>query len=182
MWAYTYKSSEIPKRDEWDKAHTTSELRHHREKLPDRHPMHEISERTPLDGLLHFSMYYRDPKEKWSEGRVVLLGDSCHATLPFVGQGANMAVEDAYVLAQSFVRSDFEIGAAFHDYFERRFKRTKDVVESAKTIGTMIHGGGLVAETLRRWILPRLITSKSFTDFASRSFYKNAPVELPPKI
>ena len=40
-----------------------------------------------------------DPMERWSVGRVTLLGDACHPTLPFLGQGAVMALEDAYVLA-----------------------------------------------------------------------------------
>ena len=37
--------------------------------------------------------------ERWSKGRATLLGDSAHAMLPYLGQGAGMAIEDGYVLA-----------------------------------------------------------------------------------
>ena len=46
-----------------------------------------------------WAMYDRDPLERWTEGRVTLLGDAAHAMLPFFAQGAAQAVEDALVLA-----------------------------------------------------------------------------------
>jgi len=39
--------------------------------------------------------------EAWSKGRITLLGDACHATLPFLAQGANHAIEDGLVLARA---------------------------------------------------------------------------------
>jgi salicylate hydroxylase len=44
-------------------------------------------------------MYDRDPLERWTEGRITLLGDSAHAMLPFFAQGAAQAIEDGFVLA-----------------------------------------------------------------------------------
>jgi salicylate hydroxylase len=35
----------------------------------------------------------------WTKGRITLLGDACHPTLPYLGQGAVMAIEDAYIIA-----------------------------------------------------------------------------------
>ena len=46
-----------------------------------------------------WAMMVRGPMPRWSEGRVTLLGDACHPTLPFLGQGGVMAIEDGYVLA-----------------------------------------------------------------------------------
>ena len=46
-----------------------------------------------------WALYDRDPLARWSVGRATLLGDSAHAMLPYLGQGAAMAIEDAYVLA-----------------------------------------------------------------------------------
>ena len=43
----------------------------------------------------------RAPLERWSLGRVGLLGDACHPTLPMLAQGAVMALEDGYVLARA---------------------------------------------------------------------------------
>jgi salicylate hydroxylase len=47
-----------------------------------------------------WAIYDRDPLERWTNGRVALLGDAAHAMLPFFAQGAAQAIEDAYVLAQ----------------------------------------------------------------------------------
>jgi salicylate hydroxylase len=47
-----------------------------------------------------WAMYDRDPLERWTKGRVALLGDAAHAMLPFFAQGAAQALEDAFVLAE----------------------------------------------------------------------------------
>jgi salicylate hydroxylase len=46
-----------------------------------------------------WAMYDRDPLERWTDGRITLLGDAAHAMLPFFAQGAAQAIEDAVVLA-----------------------------------------------------------------------------------
>src|SRR5262249_56811642 len=59
-----------------------------------------------------WALYDRDPLERWSKGRATLLGDSAHAMLPYLGQGAAMAIEDACVLAGSIARSADDLDAA----------------------------------------------------------------------
>ena len=46
-----------------------------------------------------WALYDRDPLERWTDGRVTLLGDAAHAMLPFFAQGAAQAIEDAQALA-----------------------------------------------------------------------------------
>ena len=53
-----------------------------------------------IDVPYKWAMLGREPLERWSVGRVSLLGDACHPTLPFLAQGANMAIEDGMVLAR----------------------------------------------------------------------------------
>jgi salicylate hydroxylase len=48
-----------------------------------------------------WALMLRPPMPQWSKGRVTLLGDACHPTLPMLAQGAVMALEDALVLARS---------------------------------------------------------------------------------
>jgi salicylate hydroxylase len=60
-------------------------------------------------------VYDKDPIEKWSEGRVVLLGDAAHPMSPMNGQGANQAIQDAGALAEA-LKSTKELGAALLAY------------------------------------------------------------------
>jgi 2-polyprenyl-6-methoxyphenol hydroxylase-like FAD-dependent oxidoreductase len=69
----------------------------------------------------------------WHKGRVVLLGDSVHATTPHLGQGGGMAIEDAVVLAEEIARYDTP-DDAFEAYRARRFERCRFVVEKSLEI------------------------------------------------
>ncbi len=82
----------------------------------------------PLEALIQ-------PKGKWVKGRVVLVGDSAHATTPHLASGAGMAVEGAVVLAQELSKEGQSIDAALAAYVERRHERCRDVVESGVEIG-----------------------------------------------
>lgn len=53
------------------------------------------------DSPFLWGLYDRPPLEFWCRGRVGLLGDACHPTLPFMAQGAALAMEDAWVLARA---------------------------------------------------------------------------------
>ena len=55
---------------------------------------------TRRDGCNTWALFDRPPMPRWSDHRVTLLGDACHAALPFMAQGAAMAMEDAAVLAR----------------------------------------------------------------------------------
>lgn len=59
-----------------------------------------IVERAPPEGCFRWALFDRDPLPCWSLGVTTLLGDACHPTLPFMAQGACMAIEDAAVLAE----------------------------------------------------------------------------------
>ncbi|KAI8616001.1 hypothetical protein BC830DRAFT_1119887 [Chytriomyces sp. MP71] len=51
------------------------------------------------DSVIRVGLRARAPLEKWSEGKIVLLGDAAHPPVPYIGQGAMQAIEDAGVLA-----------------------------------------------------------------------------------
>ncbi|HJQ58233.1 MAG TPA: FAD-dependent monooxygenase [Vineibacter sp.] len=70
----------------------------------------------------------RDPLERWGEGNVVLLGDSCHPMTPYMAQGAAMAIEDAAILSRCLNGIEREgIAQALRRYEATRRDRTARV-------------------------------------------------------
>lgn len=70
----------------------------------------------------------RNPLERWSVGRIALLGDAAHAMLPFFAQGAAQALEDACVLAACLQRADrASVPAALQRYEALRRPRASQV-------------------------------------------------------
>jgi 6-hydroxynicotinate 3-monooxygenase len=66
------------------------------------------------------------PVDTWSKGRLVLLGDACHAMMPYMASGAAMAMEDAAVLARCLVQLT-DHAAAFALYQTSRMPRVSKV-------------------------------------------------------
>ena len=77
------------------------------------------------EATLHkWALYRRPTIKKWHSDRLVLLGDSCHATLPFLAQGAALAIEDAAVLANCLSEGE-NSKEAFSFYQRLRERRVK---------------------------------------------------------
>jgi 2-polyprenyl-6-methoxyphenol hydroxylase-like FAD-dependent oxidoreductase len=70
----------------------------------------------------------------WYKGRVVVLGDAAHATIPQLGSGAALAIEDAVVLAEEIQRGG-DVSDIFDAYMKRRFDRCMMVVNASETLG-----------------------------------------------
>lgn len=82
---------------------------------------------------------FRHPVARtWTAGRLALLGDAAHPTLPFLAQGANMALEDAFVLTRCLAEtSDTE--AALARYEALRRPRTARIVQAAEDNAAHYH-------------------------------------------
>ncbi len=74
------------------------------------------------DTVLKSALYERDPLPQWSKGRVTLMGDASHPMLPFMAQGAGMAIEDGVVLGRCLVGDEPE--AELRRYEQARQDRT----------------------------------------------------------
>jgi salicylate hydroxylase len=94
----------------------------------------------------------REPARVWSKGRVTLLGDAAHPTLQYMAQGANMAIEDAVVLAAYAKISGWDFERAFRRYQDERYLRTARVQITSRYYGDIYHAAGVVRE-LRNWIV-----------------------------
>lgn len=83
-----------------------------------------------IDTPFKWALMQRAPMERWSEGRVSLLGDACHPTLPFLAQGAVMALEDGFILARALA-AETDIAQALSRYEDARKERTRRIVQGA---------------------------------------------------
>lgn len=92
---------------------------------PEVHALLDRVERVGLWGL------FRHPvAPQWSQGRGVLMGDAAHPTLPFLAQGANMALEDAWVLADALQGAE-TVAEGFAAYQSRRRDRCARIIKAA---------------------------------------------------
>ncbi len=79
------------------------------------------------DRYLKWALLDRDPLPRWSQGCATLLGDAAHPMLPYLAQGACMAIEDGYAVAASLDRHPGDIARALQDYDAARRQRTARV-------------------------------------------------------
>lgn len=96
----------------------------------------------------------REPATRWTDGRVALLGDAAHPMVPALGQGANMALEDAAVLAEALAAtvvagSGVTMPEALAGYARERVERTAAVVLQSRRQGSVDQGAGEEAESRR---------------------------------
>lgn len=102
-----------------------------REAYADFHP----EARALLDAcesVTRSALHVREPMQRWSKGRITLLGDAAHPMVPFMAQGACMAIEDAVVLARALSGAVPDtVSEAFKHYEAARIPRTARVQEGS---------------------------------------------------
>jgi 2-polyprenyl-6-methoxyphenol hydroxylase-like FAD-dependent oxidoreductase len=69
----------------------------------------------------------------WYKNRVVMIGDAVHATIPQLGSGAALAIEDAVVLAEE-ISKDISVEQSLENYMSRRYERCKMVIDVSNTL------------------------------------------------
>jgi salicylate hydroxylase len=97
-----------------------------------------------------WALYDRAPTAHWGQGPVTLLGDAAHPMLPYLAQGAAMAIEDAAVLAQRLADTPGDPAGAMRRYERLRRARTARAQRAARQNGRAYHMGsaGAVLRTL----------------------------------
>ena len=101
-----------------------------------------------------WSLYRLAAITPWSTGRTVLLGDAAHPVLPFLAQGAGLAIEDAVALASNLASLPRDPATAFARYAEERQHRAWRVQREARLLGRLYHLGG-PARLARNFVLGR---------------------------
>lgn len=136
-----------------------SEAGTHEECLNDFKGWHEDVQTMikAIDTPFKWVLKVRDPMPLWSRGNMTLLGDACHPTLPFLAQGAGMAIEDGYILARALEKYSHSISTAFERYEAARKERTSRVV-----IGS--------AANTKRFHNPALADAQGAGEYVNREF------------
>ncbi|MDB5572356.1 MAG: hypothetical protein JWN93_3539 [Hyphomicrobiales bacterium] len=103
------------------------------------HPIIQtIIDTCDRDACYRWSLFQREPLMDWSTKRVTLLGDACHPTLPYLAQGAAMAVEDGAVLTRALAMSD-DLAEGLQIYQRNRIDRTAKIVRQSSANRTLFH-------------------------------------------
>ncbi|MVO14204.1 FAD-dependent oxidoreductase [Parasedimentitalea huanghaiensis] len=85
---------------------------------------------SAVDDVRLWGLFRHPVAKNWHQGRVAILGDAAHPTLPFMAQGANLALEDAWVLGASLASAD-TIDSGLSLYQQQRRDRAVKVVAAA---------------------------------------------------
>jgi 2-polyprenyl-6-methoxyphenol hydroxylase-like FAD-dependent oxidoreductase len=115
----------------------------------------EVVRRTPPEEILLHRLYDRDPIASWSRGATTLLGDAAHPMLPFLGQGACSALEDAVALGAAMGDSE-TVAAGLDTYEKARLKRTAALVKGSRRAARGALLSSPLGRGLRNALLPRL--------------------------
>jgi salicylate hydroxylase len=105
-----------------------------------------------------WALYDLPRLRRWGEGPVTLVGDAAHPMLPFLAQGAAMAIEDAAVLAASIARTPDDISGAMRRYERARRRRIYRVQRGARRNSRTYHLAG--SEAVLRNLMMRALGGK----------------------
>jgi len=113
--------------DDWTEE-SWSQKGRREEALKDFHGWHpvitSILKSVSSDSLYKWALFDRAPLTRWTDGAAALLGDAAHPMLPFMAQGAAMAVEDSWVIARELSKQDRSVQASLGQYQTLRLPRT----------------------------------------------------------
>ena len=107
--------------------------------------VHELAAHIASDSCMYRPLDALLLPRPWYRGRVVLIGDTVHATTPHLASGACIGIEDAIVLAEELGRHD-KVEAAFETFQNRRWERCRMVVGNSARLGEIEMEGGDKAE------------------------------------
>ncbi|TAK87225.1 MAG: monooxygenase [Betaproteobacteria bacterium] len=100
-----------------------------------------------------WALMVRAPMGRWTVGRVTLLGDACHSMVPFLAQGAVMAIEDGYILGRCLAELSGDIAEKLLRYENARRERTRLAVEGSAGNIDRFHNRALAdPETAREYV------------------------------
>ncbi|MFF4550030.1 NAD(P)H-dependent oxidoreductase [Streptomyces sp. NPDC001406] len=111
-------------------------------------PVVDLVRTADPEDVVVTDIHDRDPAPRWVDDRVALLGDAAHPMVPALGQGANLALEDAAVLADALA-SPAPVADALAGYARERMERAAAVVLASRRQGALDQGADRAGEERR---------------------------------
>ena len=99
-----------------------------------------------------------DPISQFAFDRILLVGDSAHATTPNMGQGACQAIEDAVVLKEEIAAATNPL-QAFKNFEKRRLPRTHKIVHASWKLGQIGQLQNCCLRAIRNFVFRRMPAS-----------------------
>ncbi len=133
-------------RTEWEKEswNEQGEINELRDTFKGWHP--EVTELLgATKSCFLWALFDRQPLTQWTDRSVALLGDACHPMLPFLAQGAAMAIEDSYALAHCLA-NDNDTQTALKSYQNIRLTRTSNIQLAARKNADLYHMSSPLAQ------------------------------------
>lgn len=123
----------------------------------------ELIDQINQDSLFQWGLFrYAQVPNSWHCQRVVLVGDSIHTTMPFLAQGAALAIEDAYVLAKRMKMYSVDIPRVIASFVQSRHKRVKQIQARSEKMGLIYHVAppwSWIRDVNSNWAVNRLAKS-----------------------
>lgn len=139
----------VVERDDWTRESWT-ERGNKQDALDDFkgwHPtLSAVLEAANKTSLYRWALFDRKPLTRWTDGRVALLGDAAHPMLPFLAQGAAMAVEDAWAVAALLSVSERSAALSLTQYQAGRLGRTSKVQAASRSNMKTFHQASLIGQ------------------------------------
>jgi len=107
---------------------------------------------TPQEAILHNDLVDRAPIRRYARGPLALMGDAAHPTTPNLGQGANMAIDDAIALARALHQENC-LEDAWGRYHQERLDRTRLIVKRSWNFGKLCRWHSRVAVAMREFMV-----------------------------
>ncbi len=101
--------------------------------------------------IIQTDLFDFKPIQKWTDGRVAIIGDAAHATTPNLGQGACQAIEDAWVLAEEFSTNN-NIETSLVNFQKRRIEKAAFITNTSRLFSQMTNTSGLM-KTIVKMVL-----------------------------
>lgn len=142
-------------------------------------PVTDVIAATGPEGMpFRWQLKVKKPLTSWARGRAVLLGDACHATSPYAGYGAGMAIEDGFFLGRYLAGVDLgkssALGEGLRLFQDQRLRYTNKIAAFAQRLGNFYHYTPAPIRPMRDFVLNRGLLDKAI----SKSYTKDAQILL----